>query len=201
MNDETDGLYTENQLKRKTKDDLLIIATEQFGIEHVHDGLEKKDLVELILSAQEEVLAAEGELPEIGAAIEPDDEDPSIEPAEPDDEAHTVDQSRFVEISSNVEADRVKVIFHNTGLPGGDTPVEGSLNGRAFRYPREEEVKVPRVYLKALMDAAEEHYKQIKRVTPEGEVEMELKATLVRRYPFTVIEDPKAGGSTFTIGR
>lgn len=180
--------YSQKDLQKMNKVELVDVATQELGVENAHMGLTKADLIDLILDAQE---AAADEAGEILKADAGDKVGTDLAPAEeqkkPGSMLAELDKSKFVDINNKAEEERVRVIFHNTQLPGGDRPVEGSVNGRAFRYPREEPVEVPVVYLRALEDAVEEHFAQVKRVNQDGEVEYELKGRPVRRFPYSLV--------------
>lgn len=168
--------YGKGILAAMAKSDLETLASNEFGLSP--EGMTKAQIIDAILTFQDEATHLGAGAPETKAKVG-------------DTEIVT---NRFVDPGKAMESDKVQVQFHNVGGPTGDFPVECGVNGRAYRYPREEPVWVPRFVLKALDEGAiEVHYVQVKERGLDGEPEMVLRGRPQKRFPYTVLQDPKLG--------
>lgn len=161
--------YSKSFLAQSAKSDIERIAADDFGIKI--EGLSKAQLIEQVLNAQDEAVS-------VG---KPDGPKEVLGKAE-------VNVSGFVDITPAMEADKVRVIFHKGSGVEDTTHVVGSINGRAFRYPREVEVDVPRIYLKLLSEGAViREYTLVNERNEQGEVEPVLRESPRRRIAFSTV--------------
>ena len=180
---------TKVTLADANRDDLFVFVTTHLGID-VKDGATRG---ELYAKALESGLKAESKIDAVSVpdAIRPGSTQEIRRPIERDtagnpveasaDDAEDLDEA---EVEAALEAHMNEFCVINIAvseLPGGETPVYASVNGKAIWLPRGEPIKVRRMYVEALEHAVADHFAE--SMAGLGD------ARKVQTYPFQILHD------------